>query len=206
MSTPTDNSKRTSVSANSFFALTSRMKYINRWGLMRNSRSENIAEHSLDVAIIAHLLCELRNTRFGGNVNPERAAVIAIFHDVPEIITGDLPTPVKYFSSDISKAYKKVEAAAVDELVSQIPSDIAEDYRSILAPHDAELALLVKAADKISALIKCIEERKSGNNDFAQAEKQTMEAIKAMNLPEADLFIKEFLPAYELTLDEQTRK
>lgn len=173
---------------------------------MRNSRSENIAEHSLDVAIIAHLLCELRNTRFGGNVNPERAAVIAIFHDVPEIITGDLPTPVKYFSSDISKAYKKVEAAAVDELVSQIPGDIAEDYRKILAPDDSELASLVKAADKISALIKCIEERKSGNNDFAQAEKQTLEAIKAMNLPEADLFIKEFLPAYELTLDEQTRK
>lgn len=191
---------------NSFFALTSRMKYINRWGLMRNSREENIAEHSLDVAIIAHLLCELRNSRFGGNVNPERAAVLAIFHDVPEIITGDLPTPVKYFSSDISKAYKKVEAAAVDELVSQIPADIAEDYREILAPDDAELASLVKAADKISALIKCIEERKSGNNDFAQAEKQTLEAIKRMNLPEADLFISDFLPAYELTLDEQTRK
>lgn len=191
---------------NSFFALTSRMKYINRWGLMRNSREENIAEHSLDVAIIAHLLCELRNSRFGGKVNPERAAVLAIFHDVPEIITGDLPTPVKYFSSDISKAYKKVEAAAVDELVSQIPDDIAEDYRKILAPDDAELASLVKAADKISALIKCIEERKSGNNDFAQAEKQTLEAIKRMNLPEADLFISDFLPAYELTLDEQTRK
>ncbi len=191
---------------NSFFALTSRMKYINRWGLMRNSREENIAEHSLDVAIIAHLLCELRNSRFGGNVNPERAAVLAIFHDVPEIITGDLPTPVKYYSSDISKAYKKVEAAAVDELVSQIPADIAEDYREILAPDDKELASLVKAADKISALIKCIEERKSGNNDFAQAEKQTLEAIKRMNLPEADLFISDFLPAYELTLDEQTRK
>ncbi len=191
---------------NSFFALTSRMKYINRWGLMRNSREENIAEHSLDVAIIAHLLCELRNSRFGGNVNPERAAVLAIFHDVPEIITGDLPTPVKYFSSDISQAYKKVEAAAVDELVSQIPADIAEDYREILAPDDAELAPLVKAADKISALIKCIEERKSGNNDFVQAEKQTLQAIKAMNLPEADLFISDFLPAYELTLDEQTRK
>ena len=151
-------------------------------------------------------MCELRNSRFGGNVNPERAAVLAIFHDVPEIITGDLPTPVKYFSSDISKAYKKVEAAAVDELVSQIPADIAEDYRAILAPDDKELASLVKTADKISALIKCIEERKSGNNDFAQAEKQTLEAIKRMNLPEADLFISDFLPAYELTLDEQTRK
>lgn len=193
-------------SANSFFALTSRMKYINRWGLMRNSRPENIAEHSLDVAVIAHLLCELRNKRFGGSVNPERAAVIAVFHDVPEIITGDLPTPVKYFSSDISQAYKKVEAAAVDVLVSQIPNDIADDYRSILEPEDAELISLVKAADKISALIKCIEERKSGNNDFLQAEKQTLESIKRMNLPEADLFISEFLPAYELTLDEQTKK
>lgn len=195
------------MSDTSFFALTSRMKYINRWGLMRNTRNENIAEHSLDTAIIAHLLCQLRNKRFGGNVNCERAAVLAVFHDVPEIITGDLPTPVKYYSNDISKAYKQVEEAAVDKLVSQIPEDISGEYRSILSPEDneenRELLRLVKAADKISALIKCMEERNSGNTDFIQAERQTLKSLKAMKLPEVDIFIEEFLPEYELTLDEQ---
>lgn len=195
------------MSDTSFFALTSRMKYINRWGLMRNTRNENIAEHSLDTAIIAHLLCQLRNKRFGGNVSGERAAVLAVFHDVPEIITGDLPTPVKYYSKDISKAYKQVEEAAVNKLISQIPEDISEEYRSIFSPEDTpenrELLRLVKAADKISALIKCMEERNSGNTDFVQAEKQTLESLKAMKLPEVDVFINEFLPKYELTLDEQ---
>lgn len=186
-----------------FFALTSRMKYINRWGLMRNTRNENIAEHSLDTAIIAHLLCVIKNVRFGGNVNPERAAVLAVFHDVSEIITGDMPTPVKYFSSGISMAYKEVEQAAIDKLLSGIPEDLSEEYAKILRCDDAELLKLVKAADKISALIKCIEERKSGNSDFIEAERQTFKAIEKMSLPEADLFIKEFLPSYELTLDEQ---
>lgn len=186
-----------------FFALTSRMKYINRWGLMRNTRNENIAEHSLDTAIIAHLLCVIKNVRFGGNVNPERAAVLAVFHDVSEIITGDMPTPVKYFSSGISMAYKEVEQAAIDKLLSGIPEDLSEEYAKIFRCDDAELLKLVKAADKISALIKCIEERKSGNSDFIEAERQTFKAIEKMSLPEADLFIKEFLPSYELTLDEQ---
>lgn len=186
-----------------FFALTSRMKYINRWGLMRNTRNENIAEHSLDTAIIAHLLCVIKNVRFGGNVNPERAAVLAVFHDVSEIITGDMPTPVKYFSSGISMAYKEVEQAAIDKLLSGIPEDLSEEYAKIFRCDDAELLKLVKAADKISALIKCIEERKSGNSDFIEAERQTLKAIEKMSLPEADLFIKEFLPSYELTLDEQ---
>lgn len=195
------------MSDTSFFALTSRMKYINRWGLMRNTRNENIAEHSLDTAIITHLLCQLRNKRFGGNVNCERAAVLAVFHDVPEIITGDMPTPVKYYSKDISKAYKKVEEAAINKLVMQIPEDIADEYRSILSPEDneenKELLRLVKAADKISALIKCMEERNSGNTDFIQAEKQTLKSLKAMAMPEVSAFIEEFLPEYELTLDEQ---
>lgn len=188
----------------SFFALTSRMKYINRWGLMRNSREENIAEHSLEVAIISHLLCELRNKRFGGNVSPEKAVMLAIYHDVPEIITGDLPTPVKYYSDDISAAYKKVEEAAIDKLISQIPDDISESYREIFSSCDVELLKIVKAADKISALIKCIEERNSGNTDFSAAEKQTLASLEAMELPEVRAFIEEFLPAYELTLDEQT--
>ena len=187
----------------SFFALTSRMKYINRWGLMRNSRSENIAEHSLDTAIIVHLLCEIHNRRLGGCVDADRAAVLAVFHDVPEIITGDLPTPVKYFSSDISRAYKEVESAAVENLLSRIPADMRDDYEPICKCEDAELLKLVKLADKISALIKCIEERNSGNTDFIDAEKQTLASIKSMGLKEADIFLNEFLPAYELTLDEQ---
>ncbi len=188
---------------NSFFALTSRMKYINRWGLMRNTRSENIAEHSLDTAIIAHLLCVLRNDRFGGNVDPDRAAVLAIFHDTTEIITGDLPTPVKYLNPEIKNAYKDVEAAAVEKLLGCIPSDIRGEYDDIFKSEDKELHSLVKAADKISALIKCIEERKSGNRDFEEAERQTFDSIRAMGIPEADMFLDEFLPAYELTLDEQ---
>lgn len=187
----------------SFFALMSRMKYINRWGLMRNSRNENIAEHSLDTAVIAHLLCILRNKRFGGNISAEHAAAVAMFHDAPEIITGDLPTPVKYFSGKISDAYKEVERAAVDKLISTVPSDISAEYEKLLRCSDDEVLRIVKAADKISALIKCIEERKSGNHDFAEAERQTLESLKNMSLPEVDCFIREFLPSYELTLDEQ---
>lgn len=185
------------------FALMSRMKYINRWGLMRNSRSENIAEHSLDTAVIAHLLCVLRNKRFGGSINAEHTAAVAMFHDTPEIITGDLPTPVKYFSEKISDAYKDVESAAVDKLISAVPSDISDEYEKLLRCSDDEILRIVKAADKISALIKCIEERKSGNNDFVEAERQTLDSLKRMSLPEVDCFIDEFLPAYELTLDEQ---
>ncbi len=190
--------------SNNFFALTARMKYINRWGLMRNTRNENIAEHSLDTAIIAHLLCQIKNKRLGGSVDSDRAAVLAIFHDVSEIITGDLPTPVKYFSEDISRAYKDVEKAAVDKLIGEIPSDLSDEYVSIFKCRDEELLKIVKLADKISALIKCIEERNSGNTDFADAEKQTFKSIREMGLKEADIFIEEFLPSYELTLDEQT--
>ncbi len=188
-----------------FFALTSRMKYINRWGLMRNLRNENIAEHSLEVAIISHLLCELRNTRFGGNVDSSKAALLAVFHDVPEIITGDLPTPIKYYSPTISNAYKQVESDAVATLLEGIPEDIRGEYHSIFNEEEyPELRKIVKAADKISALIKCIEERNSGNSDFLQAEKSTIKSLKDMNMPEIEVFLTEFLPAYSLTLDEQT--
>ena len=187
-----------------FFALTSRMKYINRWGLMRNTRQENIAEHSLDTAIITHLLCEIKNKRFGGNVDASRAVMYAIYHDVPEIITGDLPTPVKYYSPVISEAYKDVEKAAVNRLLEGIPEDLRDTYAEIFnEENDPELRRIVKAADKISALIKCIEERKTGNSDFLDAERQTLASIKKMNMPEADVFLNEFLPAYSLTLDEQ---
>ncbi len=185
-----------------FFALTSRMKYINRWGLMRNSREENIAEHSLEVAMITHLLCELRNRRFGGDINTEKAVMTAIYHDVPEIVTGDMPTPVKYYDSQISEAYKNVEQAAVNSLLSSIPEDLREGYRKYLdGSEDGEIKKIVKAADKLSALIKCIEERRSGNTDFEEAEASTLESIKRMELKEADAFLDEILPGYFMTLD-----
>lgn len=192
--------------SSSFFALCSRMKYINRWGLMRNSRPENIAEHSLEVAIITHLLCELRNRRFGGNIDIEKAVLTAIYHDVPEIITGDMPTPVKYYDPGIRDAYKRVEHAACEKLVSCIPEDLREAYLPLLEePDDKEIAKIVKAADKLSALIKCIEERRSGNTDFSEAEELTLSSIKKMQLVEANAFLEEILPSYFLTLDEQTR-
>ena len=190
----------------SFFALTSRMKYIARWGLMRNTRTENIAEHSLETAIITHLLCELRNRRFGGSVDVSKAVLTAVYHDVPEIITGDLPTPVKYYDPEIKSAYKRVEEAAAEKLEDSLPEDLRPAYAPLLRESaDSEIAALVKAADKLSALIKCIEERRSGNEDFAEAERSTLAAVRAMNLKEAEVFLDEFLPAYGLTLDEQTK-
>ena len=188
-----------------FFAIISRMKYINRWGLMRNTINENISEHSLETAFIAHLLALYRNVRFGGNVDPERTALLAMYHDVTEIITGDLPTPVKYYNKEIKAEYDRVEEIAKDKMISYLPDDLQEYYRSLLGKteEEAELWQLVKAADKLSALIKCLEERQMGNMDFTAAEESTLEAVHSMNLPEAEEFIKEFLPSYGLTLDAQ---
>lgn len=188
-----------------FFAILSRMKYINRWGLMRNTIVENISEHSLETAFVAHLLAVLRNKRFGGNVNAERCALLAMYHDTTEILTGDLPTPVKYFNPDIKKAYDAVEQTAIDKMISYLPDDIKSEYVPLFQKQecDEELWVLVKVADKISALIKCIEERQMGNSDFKKAEKSTLEAIRNMKIPEADMFIDEFIPYYNLTLDEQ---
>lgn len=188
-----------------FFAIISRMKYINRWGLMRNTISENISEHSLETAFIAHVLALYRNVRFGGSADPERAALLAMYHDVTEIITGDMPTPVKYYNSEIREQYDKVEKFAEKKLLGYLPEDLREYYAPLFGKteEEAELWQLVKAADKLSALIKCLEERQMGNNDFANAEKSTLEAIHKMNLPEAEEFIKEFLLSYNLTLDDQ---
>lgn len=190
---------------NNFFAVISRMKYINRWALMRNTISENISEHSLETAFIAHALALLRNKRFGGNVNPERCALLAMFHDVTEIITGDLPTPVKYYNPQIRNIYGEIEENAKEQLLSYLPKELRSDYEPLFdrTEEESELWDLVKGADKISALIKCIEEKQMGNSDFVSAEKSTYKAIKALNLPEADLFLQEFMPSYELTLDEQ---
>ncbi len=190
---------------NSFFAMLGRMKYIDRWALMRNFRRENISEHSLEVAVIAHALCLIGNKRLGKSLDADRAAVIAIFHDAPEIITGDMPTPVKYYDSEIRKSYQRIEDEAVRRLLDHLPEDLRDEYARCLMPdadEEGELIALVKAADKLSALIKCLEEESAGNREFAEAEKTTLARIEAMGIPEADIFLKDFIPAYKRTLDE----
>ena len=189
-----------------FYAMMSRMKYINRWGLMNNTKNENISEHSQQVAIIAHCLVLIHNKRFGGHLDAERAAVLALFHDSTEIITGDMPTPIKYFNPQINEAYKKIENVAADKLISMLPEDFREDFEEIIkmnGEQDKEIKKYIKAADKFSALIKCIEELRMGNDEFIKA-KETIEAsLKNMNLPETEVFEKEFLPSFSLALDEQ---
>lgn len=189
-----------------FFALVSRMRYINRWGLMRNTRSENICEHSLETALLAHALATLGNEKFSKQYNADRAAMLAVLHDASEIITGDLPTPVKYHSEEIRKAYGEVEQLAVEHLVSMLPEELRPPYRELMmmsGEEDQDLLPLVKAADKLSALIKCVEERRSGNHDFHKAEQTIQKSIEEMKLPEAEYFLKEFLPSYGLTIEEQ---
>ena len=188
-----------------FFAMLSRMKYINRWGLKRNTLSENIAEHSLEVAYIAHALALIRERRLGIPCDAERAAVLAMFHDCTEIITGDMPTPIKYHSPEIRAAYREVENLAAGNLLALLPEDLRPDYVSIFDEEneeDAALRPLVKAADKISGIIKCIEERKTGNREFIVAEEGQRRAVEAMDRPEARIFMTEFLPAYEQSVDE----
>ena len=189
-----------------FYAFLSRMKYINRWALMRNTNEENLSQHSHEVAAVAYALCVIGNKRYGRNYNGERAALLGLYHDMPEIITGDLPTPVKYFNPEIKEAYKKVEAVASEKLLATLPDDLREDFDFLFNEKEDDKALwkIVKAADKISALIKCTEERKAGNVEFSKAESSTLESIKTMNMPEADDFLRDFLPAYELTLDQLT--
>lgn len=184
----------------------SRMKYINRWGLMNNTRSENISEHSLQVAMLAHCLVLIHNKRFGGNLNPERAAILAVFHDTTEIITGDMPTPIKYYNSNIKHAYRDIEENAANQLIKMLPDDFRDDISGIIkmdGSGDDELKPFVKAADKLSALIKCIEELRMGNDEFRKAKDTILDSIHGMNLQELKVFEEEFLPAFSLTLDEQ---
>ncbi len=187
-----------------FFAMMARMKYIERWALMRNSASENISEHSLEVAMIAHILAVLSNVRLGNNLNADKAALIGIYHDATEIITGDLPTPVKYFNPDIKTAYKEVEKIAANKLLGMLPEDIRPYYDDLFmkSEEDAYLWKLVKAADKLSALIKCIEEEKTGNTEFIRAREATKRSLDKMGLEEVKIFEKEFMGSYKLTLDE----
>ena len=186
----------------SFFAMMARMKYIDRWGLMNNTRTENISEHSLETAMLAHALVTIANVRFDAGLDADRAAVIGLFHDAGEIITGDMPTPVKYYNPAIRSAYKEVEKVAEDKLIAMLPEDLRAVYRPIISCDDSQLERYVKAADKLSALIKCIEEVRMGNNEFNQAKTATEQALFAMQLPALEVFMRECLPAYYLTLDE----
>ena len=194
---------------NSFFAAISRMKYIVRWALMRSARPENISEHSGEVAVIAHALAVIGSTRYGRKISPERAAIIGLYHDAPEIITGDMPTPVKYGSEEIREAYHTVEEKAARRLLSGLPEDLRPAYESILlerpeSDEDRYLLRLVKAADKMSALIKCIEEEKAGNTEFVTAAALTRKSLDSMaeEMPEVRDFMRDFLPSYGRTLDE----
>ena len=193
---------------NHFYAMLSRMKYINRWGLMRNTRSENISEHSLEVAYIAHALGVINNEIFGGNLPAERLAILGMYHDVTEIITGDMPTPVKYYSPVIRNAYSEVEHVAKDEMLSGLPEIMRKHYDRVLLETDEEEELwkYVKGADKMSALIKCIEEQQMGNQDFADAAESIQLTLRNMHIPEVDYFMEEFLPAYRLTLDKSGKE
>ena len=186
-----------------FFAYISRMRYIGRWSLMRNSLPENIQEHSHMTAVIAHALGLIRRDVLGVDCDPNECAAAALYHDCSEILTGDLPTPIKYHSKAIMGAYRQVEALACRKLVATLPPELQGAYGSLMCGEAQErLHDIVKAADKLSAYIKCIEERKAGNNEFLSAEKQTRELLLQSPLPEVGYFMERFIPAFELNLDE----
>lgn len=224
----TASQRQAGAAPSTFLAILSRLKYIDRWALMRNARAENLAEHSLEVAMVAHVLATIANVRHGCSLDADRAAVLGLFHDASETLTGDMPTPVKYANGRIRDAYKDVEATAAAELLDTLPADLRDAYAPVLSPGHAtgagaagdggaggsdvgagdadgrHLLLLVKAADKISALVKCLEEAQAGNAEFRTAEASTREAVGRMaaELPEVADFLDEFLPAYGSTLDE----
>ena len=189
--------------ANEFYALLGRMRYITRWGLMRNTFSENISEHSHMTAVLAHALALIRRDilKLPGP-DPDRCAVAALYHDASEILTGDLPTPIKYYNPDIKTAYKQVERVAGERLLEMLPAELRSSYAPLVLEDDRELEPIVKAADKLSAHIKCLEEQKAGNTEFDTAAKQTWEAMRAMELPELDWFLENCLRPFSLNLDQ----
>ena len=189
--------------ANEFYALLGRMKYITRWGLMRNTFSENIQEHSHQVAVLAHALALIRRDILKlPTPDPDKCAVAALYHDASEILTGDMPTPIKYYNPDIKDAYKQVERIAGERLLSMLPEALRESYRDYVMEDVGDMLPIVKAADKLSAYIKCVEEQKAGNTEFDSAEKATMEAMKAMNRPEVDWFIDNCLEPFKWNIDQ----
>ena len=185
-----------------FFAYISRMRFIQRWALMRNTAPENVQEHSHQAAVLAHALAVIRNEKFGGHTDPGKVAVAALYHDASEILTGDMPTPVKYDNPAIQEAYRQVEAVANGKLVSMLPEELRGVYGEILDEYDPETRRLVKAADKLSAYIKCVEELKAGNTEFREAAAQTRRALEGYGLPEVDYFLDTFMDSFSLTLDE----
>lgn len=185
-----------------FFALIARMRYIDRWALMRNTSKENIQEHSHMVAVLAHALAVIQNEYYGGMVDTGTVALAALYHDATEIITGDMPTPIKYYSKTIRDSYQEVEDMAAKRLLEMLPEELHPQYEDLLQPCDEEVHTLVKAADKLSAYLKCVEELKAGNNEFKLAKEQTWAALEKMELPALEHFIVHYLPAFELTLDE----
>ena len=187
----------------SFFAYLSRMRYINRWGLMRNTFQENVQEHSHMVAVLAHTLAVIRRDVLGKPADPGLAAAAALYHDAPEILTGDLPTPIKYYSPDIRDAYKQVEQVSAGKLLDMLPPELRGAYAPLVEEtYQRETYELVKAADKLSAYIKCVEEVKAGNHEFQQAARQTRQALEASPVPEVAYFMEHFMPSFGLTLDE----
>ena len=188
--------------SHSFFAYIFRMRYIARWALMRNTRTENVEEHSYEVAVLAHALAAIGREVYHKDADPDRAAAAALFHDAPEIITGDMPTPIKYYNPELKTAYKRVEAVAQDKLLSMLPPELTSVYEPLVRESGENVRRYVKAADKLSAYIKCVEEEKAGNSEFKKAAGQTMAALKEMDMEELDWFMERFLPAFELTLDE----
>ena len=185
-----------------FFAYISRMRFIQRGALMRNTAPENVQEHSHQVAVLAHALAVIRKEKFGGAIDPGAVAVAALYHDASEILTGDMPTPIKYDNPAIQHAYKEVEAVAEGKLLAMLPEELQAVYAPILTPTDPEVIRLVKAADKLSAYIKCVEELKAGNNEFREAAAQTRKSLEAYELPEVAYFLETFMDSFALTLDE----
>lgn len=198
-----DNSNPTYKESH-FFAHLARMKLIQRWPLMRSVSSENISEHSLQVAFVAHALALIKNKKFAGNLNPERIAILGMYHDTSEVLTGDLPTPVKYYNPEIAKEYKKIEAAAETKLLSMLPEEFQQDFAPYLVSHQThpEDAAIVKQADTICAYLKCLEELSAGNHEYALAKKRLDITLKERHTPEMDYFLNTFAPSFELSLDE----
>ena len=189
--------------ANEFYALLGRMRYITRWGLMRNTFSENIQEHSHQVAVLAHALALIRRDILGlPGPDPDKCAVAALYHDASEILTGDLPTPIKYYNPEIKTAYKQVERVAGERLLDMLPPALRASYEHLVLEDDAEVTPIVKAADKLSAYIKCVEEQKAGNTEFDSAAKLSMEAMLAMDMPELQWFINNCLEPFSWNIDQ----
>ncbi|TFH93634.1 MULTISPECIES: 5'-deoxynucleotidase [Vibrio] len=201
---PQDNDSEHNYKESHFFAHLARMKLIQRWPLMRSVSTENISEHSLQVAFVAHALALIKNKKFGANLNPERIAILGMYHDTSEVLTGDLPTPVKYYNPEIAKEYKKIEAAAEQKLLSMLPEEFQEDFAPFLvstAAHEED-ADIVKQADTICAYLKCLEELSAGNHEYALAKKRLDITLKERSSREMDYFLNVFAPSFELSLDE----